>query len=123
MDDLIINDGTSDRTYEPMPNQGKPGEAWWKDNASTMSNPRTLRIAIQKTKSSTGTDSVVVQFNRTDDDAEGLPHTCQVHEVLRLPREGVTEANLMGEHNCLSDLLGSTQLAALLNGLIPKKSV
>lgn len=121
MDKLIINDGTSDRTYAPMP-AGKPGEAWWKDESSTLSNPRTLRIAIQKAKSATGTDSIVVQFNCTADDVEGMPHTGQAHEVLRLPREGVTEAMLTAEHACLQNLLGSTQLAALLNGLLPEKA-
>lgn len=121
MDTLIINDGTTDRTYKPLP-PSKNGDLWWKDVTSTMANPRLLRISFNKSGSPTGSDSFVVQFLTTMDDAEGLPYTGSVHKVLKVPREGVTEAGILAENSCLDNLLGSAQLSDLLKGLVPTKA-
>lgn len=99
-DDLTINDGTSDFNYVCISNTDN--EAIYRDDSSSLSNPRTLRVSHDITDKVDGTDRHLVSFARTDDNAESVPYTGTTHVVIAAPREGVTEADLLKEWNKLS---------------------
>jgi hypothetical protein len=92
--------------------------ATYRDSNSTISNPRTLRISHQNANSATGTDRHLVQFSRTDDDANEVPYTGTVHAVFALPREGVTSANLKLEWEKLKNLIDAS-IDEIIGGFMP----
>lgn len=116
LDTVIVNDGTSDFTYVLMSTNAS--EAIYRDDSSTLSNPRTLRVSHQIAKEDTGVDRHLIQLSRTDDDADGLPYTGTAHAVLAVPRDGVTQADFIKEWNKLKDVVDD-YMTALLGGFYP----
>lgn len=116
-DTLSITDDTpTNSTYNLVSLQG--GEAIYRDAASSLTEQRTLRISHQNSTSVDGTDRHLVQFSRTDDDADDNPYMGTVHVVLALPREGVTSANLVLEWEKLKNLVDAS-IDDLLGGFMP----
>lgn len=116
-DTLTLADDTpTNSTYNLVSLQGS--EAIYRDAASVISNPRTLRISHQTSKEADGIDRHLVQLSRTDDDADDVPHTGTVHVVLAHPREGVTSANIALEWEKLKNCVDAS-ITELLGGFMP----
>lgn len=116
-DTLSITDDTpTNSTYNLVSLQGN--EAIYRDAASSITEQRTLRISHQTASNDDGVDRHLVQFARTDDDADDVPFTGTVHAVFALPRKGVTSANLTLEWEKLKNLVDAS-IADLLGGFMP----
>lgn len=116
-DTLSITDDTpTNSTYNLT--KLSESEAIYRDAASLITNPRTLRISHQTATQADGVDRHLVQFGRVDDDADSVPYTGTVHVVFALPREGVTSANLTLEWEKLKNLVDAS-VAELLGGFMP----
>lgn len=95
-EEFIVKDDTpTSSTYKRMTANGS--ESTYRDEASTFSNPRTIRVSHQKASSSSGADRTLVEFARVDDNTDGVPRKGSVHTVFNQPREGVTQANILLE--------------------------
>jgi hypothetical protein len=103
MSTITATDGTTPVTYEQI--SLTSSEGIYRDVSSTLSNPRTIRVSHDSASSNTGTDRHLVQFARTDDDADGLPYTGGPHVVFAAPREGVTKADFLIEWKMLKNLI------------------
>lgn len=116
-DTLSITDDTpTNSTYNLV--SLRDSEAIYRDAASEISEQRTLRISHQTATQDDGTDRHLVQFSRTDDNADDEPYTGTVHVVFALPRDGVSSANLTLEWEKLKNLVDAS-IAELLAGFMP----
>lgn len=93
-------------------------EAVYRDNSSSLQNPRLMRISHQITSKDDGSDRHLVQLSRSDDNADGDPFLGSVHVVLSLPREGVTSADLVLEWEKLKNCV-DVAITELLDGFMP----
>lgn len=93
----------------------KDTEAIYRDQASTIANPRTLRIAHTVAKEANGVDRHLIQVVRTDDDTDGLPVSGAIHVVMAIPRTGPTAANMQKEWEKLKNFIES-DWASLIGG-------
>lgn len=116
-DTLTLADDTpTNSTYNLV--SLRDSEAIYRDAASSISNPRTLRISHQTATQPDGSDRHLVQMSRTDDDADGVPYTGTVHVVFALPREGVAEADFLLEWEKLKNLVDAS-ISDLVDGFMP----
>lgn len=114
---LTLKDDTpTPSTYNLQTLQGN--EAIYRDAASTLSNPRYLRVSHQITKENTGIDRHLVQLSRMDDDADGVPFTGTAHVVFAIPRDGVTSADMVLEWEKLKNCV-DVAIDDLLAGFMP----
>lgn len=117
IDEIILTDDTpTNSTYLLM--SIKDNEAIYRDQGSSLGNERVFRVAHTVAKNNDGSDRHLVQCNRTDDDADGIPFTGSVYVVLNLPRSGVTSADLILEYEKLRNWL-DTNIADVLGGFLP----
>lgn len=112
---LIVDDQTV--VYDMVSLSQK--EAIYRDTSSELSQPRTIRVAHTPTSKSDGVDRHLVQFSRTDDNAESIPFTGSVHVVIAMPREGVAKGDMLMEWEKLRLLL-DTKFSEILGGFQPK---
>lgn len=103
LDSVTVNNGSADFNYVQISLNGT--EAIYRDDSSSLQNPRTLRVSHENAKAPDGTDRHLVQLVRVDDDADGVPYTGTVHVVLAVPREGVSQADMLLEFNKLKDVV------------------
>jgi hypothetical protein len=117
-DPTVINDGTADKTYKLVSLTEK--EALWRDQATSMSEPSTLRISHQPAKDSSGLDRHLIALSmiNEDEDDEQTPYQGTVHVVIAAPRKAVTEAELLKEWIKLETYV-TTNFAALYDGFMP----
>lgn len=115
-DPVVINDGTANKTYNMVSLSGN--EAIYRDVASTLTNPETLRISHDVSKTADGTDRHLIQLARVDDDANGVPYTGTVHIVIAMPREGVAAADMLKEFIKLHTYV-TAEWSDLIEGFIP----
>lgn len=117
IDEITLSDDVpNNSTYLLM--SIKDNEAIYRDQASSLSEPRNFRISHQLSKTQDGTDRHLVQCIRTDEDADGDPHVGSVHVVFASPRDGVTAANLTLEYEKLRNWLDAN-IADILGGFMP----
>jgi hypothetical protein len=112
---ITVNDGVGDVVYEQISQSNS--ENIFRDVASSLANPCTLRIA-HTDGGPNGTDRHLVQFARTDDDADGMPITGTVHIVIAAPRTGVAKADLETELTKLCTLVAA-EWDDIYNGFVP----
>lgn len=112
---ITVNDGTANVVYEVISQSNS--ETILRDVASTLSSPRNLRIS-HTDGGANGTDRHLVQFLRTDDDADGMPVTGTVHVVIAAPRTGVSKADLEVELTKLTTLI-TASWDEVYNGFVP----
>jgi hypothetical protein len=114
---LVIKDDTpTSSTYNLMAANGS--EVIYRDAASTLSNPRVLRVSHQIAKSNDGIDRSLVSLSRVDDDADDVPFTGSVHIVVSQPRDGVTQANLILEWEKLKNIFDAN-VTDIFGGFFP----
>lgn len=109
----LQDDAATNYTYSLV--SLKDTEALYRDSASALQNPRTLRIAHTTAKAGDGTDRHLIQVARVDDDTDGVPFTGSVHVVIALPREGVSQADLELEWEKLKNFV-DTGFSSLCGG-------
>lgn len=117
-DPLVINDGSADITYS-LVSLGD-NEALYRDEDSTLVEPRTVRISHQVAKTASGTDRHLVQLARVDaddDDAE-TPYSGVCHVVIQLPRKAVASADLQKEWVKLHTYV-TANFTDIIGGFIP----
>lgn len=104
-DPQVINDGSADITYNLQSLTGS--EAIYRDAASSLSEPNSLRISHQISSKQHGVDRHLVSFQRitNDDDDLETPYTGTVHVVISAPRDAVTQSELEKEWIKLSTFL------------------
>lgn len=93
----------------------KDTEAIYRDAASSLQSPRTLRMAHTVAKEANGVDRHLIQVVRTDDDTDGMPVSGSVHVVIAIPRTGPTTANMLKEWEKLKNFIES-DWASLIGG-------
>jgi hypothetical protein len=106
-DPIVINDGSEDKTYGQISLTGS--EAIYRDIATSLVEPSTLRISHQLGTKNTSIDRHLVSFQvieNDDDDAE-TPYTGSVHVVIAAPRQTVGSAALLKEFNKLSTFVAA----------------
>jgi hypothetical protein len=94
-------------------------EAIYRDEDSTLVNPRLLRVSHQPASNDAGIDRHLVQLSRSDDDEDGVPYTGTVHVVIAQPRSGVAIADLELEWEKLKNLVDAN-FAELAAGFMPE---
>lgn len=117
-DPTVINDGTDNKTYNLM--SLTESEALFRDAATSLVEPNTLRISHQFAKNGGGVDRhlVALGFTKKDTDDLETPHTGTVHVVIAAPRKAVPEADLLKEWNKLSAYI-TANFSALYDGFMP----
>jgi hypothetical protein len=117
-DPTVINDGTDDKTYALV--SLTESEALWRDIATSMSEPSTLRISHQAGKNSSGTDRHLIALSMINEDVddEQTPYTGTVHVVMAAPRKAVTEAELLKEWIKLHTFV-TANFGSLYDGFMP----
>jgi hypothetical protein len=117
-DPQVINDGTADKTYSLVSLTER--EALYRDQATDLSEPNTLRISHQVAKTNLGIDRHLISFGYTkeDTDDEETPYTGTVHVVIAAPRKAVPEADLLKEWLKLSAFV-TAEFAELYDGFMP----
>lgn len=113
---ITLNDGVGNSTYVQTSITKKEG--LYRDDSSTLQNPRIARVSHESATSATGSDRHLVQLTRTDDDADGVPFTGSVHVVINAPREGVALADLNKEWVKLSTLI-TAKWSTIVGGFQP----
>jgi hypothetical protein len=117
VESLVIKDDTpTSSTYNLMSANGS--EVIYRDAASSLSNPRILRVSHQNATKADGTDRTLISFSRVDDDADGVPFTGTVHIVFARPREGVSSADLLLEWEKLKNT-ADANISNLVGGFFP----
>jgi hypothetical protein len=96
---ITVSDGTTSFDYVLF--SMNESEAMYREDTSELSEPRTARESHELASTDEGSDRHLFQFARTDDDADGVPHTATVHTVFSVPRKGPTIANVKLEWNKL----------------------
>lgn len=114
---ITVNDGVGDTEY--LNYSLVEGEGMYRDDSSSLSEPRTLRISHDMSKTADGVDRHLISFARTDDDGDDVPHTGTVHVVFAAPRDGVLQADLIKEWVKLKTLIDA-HTATLLGGFQPQ---
>jgi hypothetical protein len=86
---LVINDGTSDRTYALT--SIVDGKSIRRDASATLGEPRTLTISHGKRnpKDPESPDRHLVRLDVVDHDAEGVAHTASAYIVVENPVNGL----------------------------------
>jgi len=112
----LTNDAAVDSTYQQVP--APVGEVLYRDTASSLSEPRTLRLAYQQAADDDGVDRFLVQMKRVDDDADSMPQSATVHVVFSLPRKGVTNADVVLEWEKLKNLIEAS-ISEITAGIYP----
>lgn len=115
-DTITINDGAGNVTYTQLSLTSKEG--LYRDVTSSLSNPRICRVSHETAKSNDGSDRHLVQFTRTDDDADGNPYMGSVHIVISAPREGVSQSDLQAELTKLTNLV-TAKFSDIVGGFQP----
>jgi len=117
-DPTVINDGTADKSYNLM--SLTESEAIYRDAATDLVEPNTLRISHQLAKNSSGIDRHLVSFGFTKKDTDDLetPYTGTIHVVVAAPRKAVPEADLLKEWIKLHTYV-TANFAALYDGFMP----
>lgn len=117
-DPTVINDGTADKSYKLVSLTER--EAIFRDAATNLIEPNTLRISHSPASSNTGTDRHLVQLGFTKLDVDDLqtPYTGTVHIVIAAPRKAVPEADLLKEYIKLHTYI-TANFAALYDGFMP----
>lgn len=116
-DTLTLKDDTpTSSTYNLV--SLRDSEAIYRDAASSLTEQRTLRISHSTANSDSGIDRHLVQLNRTDDDADDVPHTGTIHVVVAMPRDGVTTADMLLEWEKLKNCV-DVSISELLAGFMP----
>jgi hypothetical protein len=117
-DPQVINDGSEDITYNLVSLTGS--EAIYRDAASSLSEPNTIRISHQLSNKQHGVDRHLVAFARTanDDDDLETPYTGSVHVVISAPRDAVSLADLSKEWTKLATFI-DTNLDEIYGGFMP----
>lgn len=114
---LTLKDDTpTSSTYNLISLSGS--EAVYRDAASDIGEPRTLRISHSTTKEADGTDRHLVQLSRTDDNGDAIPYTGTIHVVIAFPRDGVSSANMLLEWEKLKNCV-DVSISELLGGFMP----
>lgn len=117
MSSLTMTDDTpTNVTYKPI--STRSNEMILRDDSSTLDEPRTVTFSHTISSDPNGTDRHLVKMSRTDDDADGVPHTGTVHVVVALPREGVTSADLQLQWEMLKNHLDANW-ASVVGGFLP----
>lgn len=115
-DRITVNNGTENVIYE-VTSPEKNGSIL-RDVSSTLSEPRTLRVAHTIASKPGGQDSHLVQLNVVKNNVDDLPETGSVHVVLKGPRDTVTEADLLAEWTKLKNLVDS-KFSEIYGGFLP----
>lgn len=117
-DPHVINDGVADKTYSLVSLNGS--EAIYREEASELSTPMTLRISHQIAKNKNGVDRHLVQFStvQEDTDDETTPYTGVAHVVITAPRKAVVEADLLKEWTKLSAFI-TANFSDVYGGFMP----
>ena len=117
-DPTSINDGTAAKSYNLV--SLTESEALFRDAATTLTEPNTLRISHQFANKATGIDRHLVALGFTKEDTDDLetPYTGTVHVVIAAPRKAVPEADLLKEWIKLETYV-TANFAALYDGFIP----
>jgi hypothetical protein len=116
---IQLTDGTNTADYVTI--STSRNEYIFRDDSSTLQNPRTLRVSHQVANSPDGVDRHLVQMVRNDDDEDGNPIQGSVHVVLAAPRTGVTKANLLLQWEMLRRFVDA-QFDELYDGFPPTQS-
>jgi hypothetical protein len=119
IDSITVSDGTNSFTYNQvsLKSTSKSSEAIYRDAASTLALPKTIRVSHELAPSVTGTDRHLVQFNTTELDND-VPYTGSAHVVFAAPRKGVSSADMLVEWKKLKDLVDD-HFDLLLGGFFP----
>lgn len=117
-DPTVINDGVADKSYNMVSLTEK--EAMFRDAATSLTEPNTLRVSHQSASKSSGIDRHLVQlgFTKLDDDELETPYTGLIHVVIAAPRKAVPEADMLKEWVKLHTYV-TANFAALYDGFMP----
>jgi len=113
----LTDDTPTNSTYKVISNTST--EIILRDSASSLDEPRTFRESHQASKDPNGSDRHFAQLVRVDDDADGIPQTGSIHIVLVMPREGVTNADMLLEWQKLKNYIDDNW-DAFSNGFKPE---
>jgi len=116
-DTLTLKDDTpTSSTYNLV--SLRDSEAIYRDAASSLTEQRTLRFSHSAATTADGIDRHLIQLVRTDDNANDVPYTGTIHVVIAMPRDGVSEANIILEWEKLKNGV-DVSIAEILNGFMP----
>jgi hypothetical protein len=117
-DPTVINDGVGDKSYNLV--SLTESEAIYRDAATSLQEPNTLRISHQNANKASGIDRHLIQLGFTKEDTDDLetPHTGLIHVVIAAPRKAVPEADMLLEWVKLHTYV-TANFAALYDGFMP----